>query len=158
MSDTPSEIAVAEEHDSYNLIALPSIRWTPQPWREKAKCLGMDNDIFFNSLGNNVEKAKKICRQCPVQRQCLEWASEEQVNHGIFGGRSPLERRHFRKGASNWMVCGTRAGIFYHEENEEKLCPACMSAKHDKARKKVNNQAYIATQRGAREQREDNDD
>jgi len=39
------------------------------------------------------ERAKAICRVCPVQGPCLEFAVEIREPYGIWGGLTELERR-----------------------------------------------------------------
>lgn len=36
--------------------------------------------------------AKKMCGECPVQRECFRYAVESGQKHGIWGGTSPSER------------------------------------------------------------------
>lgn len=66
-------------------------------WTDRAACLGMDPDLFMPQRGENkkVQKAKQICRQCPVMNECREYGLELSVKydtHGIFGGLSRYER------------------------------------------------------------------
>lgn len=39
-----------------------------------------------------------LCRACPVQRQCAEYAIEARMDDGIWGGISPMDRRLIRRG------------------------------------------------------------
>jgi WhiB family redox-sensing transcriptional regulator len=43
-----------------------------------------------------MEEAKRICRGCPVQIQCLAWALASGVTDGVWGGTTPDERRVIR--------------------------------------------------------------
>jgi len=75
-------------------------------WRDYAACQGMDTDIFFASenIGGprrgrglpgekeRAELAKKICTGCTVQEDCLEYALEYSLEHGIWAGYTPKER------------------------------------------------------------------
>jgi hypothetical protein len=36
--------------------------------------------------------AKAICVQCPVRRECLEYADQNDIREGIYGGMTPVER------------------------------------------------------------------
>jgi WhiB family redox-sensing transcriptional regulator len=38
-------------------------------------------------------RAKAICRECPVRRECLEHALSVGETHGIWGGLNEAERR-----------------------------------------------------------------
>ncbi|MGH8909902.1 MAG: WhiB family transcriptional regulator [Egibacteraceae bacterium] len=44
-----------------------------------------------------TEKAKRVCRQCPVEAQCLEWALETRQDAGIWGGMDEEQRRTLRR-------------------------------------------------------------
>jgi len=50
-------------------------------------------DIFFPSDGMGVLVAQRICAECPVADQCLEYALENHIDHGVWGGASERERR-----------------------------------------------------------------
>lgn len=88
-------------------------------WREKAKCLGMDQNMFFSSSRTDIAAAKRICRTCDVRIQCLMDALASGERFGVRGGVS-APKRH--KAAKN--MCGTpeskRAGC---------KCDACLAVK-----------------------------
>lgn len=111
-------------------IDFPTIEWTPQPWKDRAACKQLPIGLFFVQMpGDDVTFARKVCKECPVRRECLTWACEQVIPYGIFGGLSPRERRNFRKGITNWEVCGTSAGAAAHDDKQEALCPACVSVR-----------------------------
>ncbi|MDQ3660718.1 MAG: WhiB family transcriptional regulator [Actinomycetota bacterium] len=68
-----------------------------EDWRAQARCAAFDPDLFFapGSLEHRV--AKRICRDCPVRRQCLLYALETPIDHGVWGGMTERERRRFRR-------------------------------------------------------------
>jgi WhiB family redox-sensing transcriptional regulator len=39
-----------------------------------------------------VTLALKICATCPVCRECLDYALEHHIDHGVWGGSSERER------------------------------------------------------------------
>ena len=41
--------------------------------------------------------AKRICRECPVRKDCLLYALETPIDHGVWGGMTERERRRFRR-------------------------------------------------------------
>ena len=47
--------------------------------------------------GVGVDRARKICVDCPVIEQCLEYALDERIEHGVWGGCSERERRRILK-------------------------------------------------------------
>jgi WhiB family redox-sensing transcriptional regulator len=70
-------------------------------WCEDVACRNADPDLFFpiGTIGaalRQMEEAKRICRACPVQIQCLAWALENGVADGVWGGTTPDERRIIR--------------------------------------------------------------
>ena len=70
-------------------------------WREDVACRDADPDLFFpigttGSALRQVEEAKRICRVCPARVQCLDWALENGVTDGLWGGATPEERRVIR--------------------------------------------------------------
>ncbi|WAU83401.1 WhiB family transcriptional regulator [Streptomyces sp. Qhu-G9] len=71
-------------------------------WREYAECRTVDPDLFFpiGSTGPalvQIEDAKSVCRRCPVQEECLDWALETGQSIGVWGGKSEAERRTLRR-------------------------------------------------------------
>ncbi|MGV0101525.1 WhiB family transcriptional regulator [Streptomyces californicus] len=71
-------------------------------WRLHAACREEDPDLFFpiGTTGPAVvqtEEAKAVCRACPVQAACLEWALENRQDSGIWGGLSENERRALKR-------------------------------------------------------------
>ena len=53
--------------------------------------------VFFPSDGVGVETAKEICSSCPMKAPCLEYAIENRVDHGVWGGASERQRRRIIK-------------------------------------------------------------
>ncbi len=86
-------------------MSLPQMAMD-QDWRAGALCSKTDPEIFFapGALGHKV--AKRICRLCPVQRECLVYAMEAPMDHGIWGGLTERERRGFRRkaGSGDWRL------------------------------------------------------
>lgn len=66
-------------------------------WRENANCLDADPEIFFPIAGGNGLDAKKVCARCAVLDECLQYALQYQVEEGVWGGVSAVERERMRK-------------------------------------------------------------
>ena len=71
-------------------------------WRKIAVCRDTDPDLFFpvGTTGQalvQIDRAKEVCDQCPVKRDCLEFALETNQDSGIWGGTSEEERRKLRR-------------------------------------------------------------
>jgi len=62
-------------------------------WMLEASCRELTPSEFFPSDGVGVEVAKRVCRDCPVRLECLEYALAERIDHGVWGGCSERERR-----------------------------------------------------------------
>ncbi len=62
-------------------------------WMARGKCQSVAPETFFPSDGLGVIRAQRICASCPVQDECLEYAIENHIDHGVWGGRSERERR-----------------------------------------------------------------
>ena len=60
-------------------------------WRSSAVCAQTDPRLFFPGKGGGVNPAKRVCRGCPVQAECLEFGLHER--YGVWGGLSERERR-----------------------------------------------------------------
>jgi len=84
----------------------------PTPWADQALCAQTDPELFFppdqmmdrymHPGGRGIRKdlvdaARKICRECPVQAECLEYALRYDNLHGIWGGTTPNQRTRLRR-------------------------------------------------------------
>ena len=74
-------------------------------WRDKAKCVTADPELFFpvgeSSLASQdqIKRAKVICGLCEVTEQCLQYALESGQDFGIWGGLTEDERRELKRRA-----------------------------------------------------------
>lgn len=66
-------------------------------WMSKGNCRNYPPATFFPSDGVGVDRARKICNGCPVLDTCLEYALENRIEHGVWGGCSERERRRIIK-------------------------------------------------------------
>jgi WhiB family redox-sensing transcriptional regulator len=62
-------------------------------WMEHAACGDADQAPFFPSRGESSDKARAICRRCPVRVPCLEYALAANERHGVWAGTSERQRR-----------------------------------------------------------------
>lgn len=63
-----------------------------QGWRERAECRFLAPSLFFPDDRAGVEAARAVCRICPVQQECLEYALAHNLTYGIWGGYSERAR------------------------------------------------------------------
>lgn len=66
-------------------------------WMADGKCREYPAATFFPQDGVGVIKAQRICATCPVAADCLEYALENHVDHGVWGGKSERERRRLQR-------------------------------------------------------------
>lgn len=71
---------------------------TEEQWHERALCPQTDPDAFYPEKGGSTEAAKAICRRCPVKKECLDFALDNDERFGIWGGFSERERREIKRG------------------------------------------------------------
>lgn len=57
-------------------------------------------DVFFPEdfsdkqvRDESVTLAKALCKQCPIQLECLTYAVQAKEEWGIWGGKTPRERQ-----------------------------------------------------------------
>jgi WhiB family transcriptional regulator, redox-sensing transcriptional regulator len=67
-------------------------------WRHEAACRDEDPELFFpvsemGPVARQVSEAKAVCARCPVANACLDYALDNALDFGIFGGTTETERR-----------------------------------------------------------------
>jgi hypothetical protein len=67
---------------------------TGNEWRNQALChqLACDGSASLNAWfapdGTDVQSdAVAACFDCPVRKECLEWACTAKIQHGVWGGQ-----------------------------------------------------------------------
>jgi WhiB family transcriptional regulator, redox-sensing transcriptional regulator len=67
-------------------------------WRTRAACVDADPELFFPEGTSDpaIDRAKRICTDCPVRARCLDWALSHGAYFGIWGGRTEAERHAMR--------------------------------------------------------------
>lgn len=84
---------------AYNVKDLPKlIDYGPMHWIKQGACreVGRDSSWWFPSSVGDLQHAAvamSVCRQCPVQADCLEHAMSAPELHGIWGGLMEKDRR-----------------------------------------------------------------
>lgn len=132
-----------------------------EDWVSKARCRGMDPNIFMPEPGDSTAEIKEICNgkmykrfnrdkqrnelvgepPCPVRGQCLQYAMELPGKVvGIFGGTSEKERRALRSefrmdGAQKRIQHGTIGGYKAEWRFGLEHCDACLEANAEATRR-----------------------
>jgi WhiB family transcriptional regulator, redox-sensing transcriptional regulator len=71
-------------------------------WVRRARCIDHDPELFFpvgstRPAREQVERAKAVCRDCPVRAECLAWSLDTCQDAGVWGGLDEEERRSIRR-------------------------------------------------------------
>tara|TARA_Y100001960_G_scaffold300105_1_gene348856 strand:+ start:628 stop:900 length:273 start_codon:yes stop_codon:yes gene_type:complete len=71
----------------------------PEPkWFSEAICkIEQNPDTFFPERGASTRQAKALCRLCPVQEECLDYAVVNFQEFGIWAGTTTNIIRRLRK-------------------------------------------------------------
>jgi WhiB family transcriptional regulator, redox-sensing transcriptional regulator len=90
-------------------------------WTTRAACKGTDPDELFVQ-GAAQNRAKLICRGCPVRTECLADALDNGIEFGVWGGMTEKERRALlrrRPDVQSWRVLLERAGDEYERGQQD---------------------------------------
>ncbi len=68
-------------------------------WQAEALCAQTDPEAFFPEKGGSTREAKRVCQNCTVRTECLEYALGHDERFGIWGGLSERERRKLKRTA-----------------------------------------------------------
>jgi WhiB family redox-sensing transcriptional regulator len=110
----------------------PKFRRDPREsaWIERARCIGEDPELFF-PVGSSLpameqaERAKAVCRECPVIETCLAWALDTCQDAGVWGGLDEEERREIRRARRRAAaVAASRTGQDDAEDDRGQLVGA----------------------------------
>jgi Transcription factor WhiB len=63
----------------------------------KPSLVGSLVPIFFPGRGEDTKTAKLVCGSCMHSHECGDYATKNNINHGIWGGLSERERRRARR-------------------------------------------------------------
>lgn len=66
-------------------------------WKQWGACRDLDPNVFFPNNSDDWTLPVAICKTCPVQETCLEYALVNGIDHGIWGGETERGRRRIRK-------------------------------------------------------------
>lgn len=106
-----------------------------EAWRRDALCGGMDNRMFFPrqsmSASASLRFVRALCAKCPVNAECRDYAIENNIASGVWGGMGYKQRLRyaFETGMKEpnrtprfedapclelGSACGTKAGYNRH--------------------------------------------
>jgi WhiB family redox-sensing transcriptional regulator len=82
-------------------------------WASQAACRTSDPDALFVQ-GAAQNRAKQVCRGCPVRTACLADALDRRTEFGVWGGMTERERRALlrqRPDVRSWREVLERASV-----------------------------------------------
>ena len=66
-------------------------------WKIEGLCNEVGTELFYPPNDDpDTERAKRICKRCTVIDQCLEYALKNNEPYGVWGGKTPAQRRRMR--------------------------------------------------------------
>ena len=79
------------------LLFAAQIRKRRPKFFDDALCSETGVDKFFPKRGQSsvARDARDVCIECPVQEQCLTFAMDTNMEHGIWGGSTATERKQW---------------------------------------------------------------
>lgn len=87
-------------------------------WQREAICKNVDPEIFFTGQGINPTAARKLCPQCPVQSDCLDYALLYD-ERGVWGGKTQKERKSLAFLRSSLRKTAQSLGILENRQSLE---------------------------------------
>jgi WhiB family redox-sensing transcriptional regulator len=58
-----------------------------------AACRNVKGIDFHSDSMREMKRAIKICMSCPVQEDCLSYAMDNAIYHGVWGGMTARQRQ-----------------------------------------------------------------
>lgn len=76
---------------------VTQIRDAELSWKKDALCRNMPPNFFYpvgqsRAAEAQTEQAQRVCHECPVKDECLEYAVTNNERHGVWGGESEKSR------------------------------------------------------------------
>lgn len=95
-----------------DLLSIFDQDWHLFPGADQALCKEIGGDLWFPPAGSAGWEARRICGMCPVRKACAEYAIQNYVTDGIWGGLTREGRRRI------WKERGMTAPVEEDETTE----------------------------------------
>jgi WhiB family redox-sensing transcriptional regulator len=69
------------------------------PWMDAANCTEIAPDAWFPEKGavsNLTYQAVEVCKTCPVRQRCLDYAIDNEIRFGTWGGKTAEQRARMK--------------------------------------------------------------
>ena len=113
----------------------------PEWWGYRA-CAGKPIELFFPERQGRAHcdysEGMKICSTCGAREECLEQALTEPELDGLWGGKTPYERKKLRLGQRLFRVrhCAGCRTVFRPQTNNQTFCSRPCQRRDADARRK----------------------
>ena len=81
------------QREGYRWLELPPA-WFP---RQDTPCMNPRFIHLYETSNDRTGEARELCSSCPVTTECLTAALDQDEMVGIWGGKTPLERKRIKK-------------------------------------------------------------
>lgn len=78
------------------MIDTTPVLFVRPKWYDQANCQGVGPAMFYTEKGVSTAPALKICHECDVREECLNFAVGRGEPFGMWGGLSTRERSRIR--------------------------------------------------------------
>lgn len=66
-------------------------------WTAHAQCRGVESADFFARSLTDARAAIRVCERCPVRQECLDYAVDNDMDLGVWGGLTERQRRSYAR-------------------------------------------------------------
>jgi len=103
MSMKPKYHKILKEKQAPNGATNYTLQYNSELFKQGA-CVGINTELFYpvEERENPDYIIKKLCGQCPIQVECLEWGLAHEV-FGTWGGATAKARKAMRR-KLGWTV------------------------------------------------------
>jgi transcription factor WhiB len=79
------------------VLTVPA--WMPDfiPEGVRPPCRDVDPELFFPVGERYSDEGRQVCRSCPVEVECADWAIRAGERYGLYGGLDPRQRADRRR-------------------------------------------------------------
>lgn len=83
-------------------------------WMREAACRGLGFDTWFptDEVGEQADAARLVCAGCTVRPECLAYALDGGIRHGLWGGLSARERSALNRRRVSQATADTRSRYY----------------------------------------------
>ncbi|GGS81795.1 WhiB family transcriptional regulator [Streptomyces griseoviridis] len=97
-------------------------------------CRTTDPELWFSRSSSERTLAVALCRECPIQTACAQYALDHPELRGVWGGTTAADRRQFRTGEPCRLdeqgrlrrLCGSERAYRAHFKYRETPGPDCV--------------------------------